>query len=167
MQIKTSNPHLPYQTPNDETGEMTYGNSLPDNYINSIKYVDRHIGKFIHFLKNRKRKNNTIIIITGDHSNYIDQSKISPLPDNDTVWTSSLIYGPPNIVGKPGKINLPASHVDLNPTILAMAGDKRPTASLGRNLLENSNDTSPFAITICISVITKGNWRTNYQGTLS
>jgi len=148
MQIKTSNPHLPYQTPNDETGEMQSGNSLPVNYINSMEYVDRHIGNFIAFLKNRERINNSIIVITGDHSNYLNQSKISPLPYNDTVWTSALIYGPQNKVGKPRRIESPASHVDLNPTLLALVGDKRPTASLGRNLLEKSDNVEPFAFAI-------------------
>jgi Arylsulfatase A and related enzymes len=56
------------------------------------------------------------------------------LPENDNIWTTAIIAGPERLVGPPRRILAPASHVDMLPHVLALVGDRRPSAALGSDL---------------------------------
>lgn len=144
----TPQPHMPYEWPVDETERLDFGESLVDNYQHSLNYVDTHLGRLFRYLEERDRAKNTVIIVTGDHANFVDQKKTVSIPVNDTQWTSAIIAGDQRLIGKPRVEAVPASHVDLNPTILRLVGDGRPTASLGRDLLRDDVRARPYALAI-------------------
>lgn len=134
LYLKTSNPHLPYEIPDDSRNKHYSIGSPGENYPLSLEYVDKELGRLFSYLDQRQRKDNTVIIVSGDHANYLDESLATGLPINDTVWTSALFVAPARYIGVPRRETVPASQVDIMPTVLAMVGDNRPTASLGRNL---------------------------------
>jgi len=144
----TPQPHMPYEWPVDETERLDFGESLVDNYQHSLHYVDTHLGRLFRFLEKRDRHKKTVIIVTGDHANFDDQKKTVSTPVNDTQWTSALIAGDESLIGKPRVEAVPASHVDLHPTILRLVGDGRPTADLGRDLLRDDIRAGPYALAI-------------------
>jgi hypothetical protein len=109
-----------------------------------MAYVDRHLARLLDFLTRRRRGNDTVILLTGDHANFLDRAKSSGLPVNDTVWTSALVHGSTERVGPPRVDSRSASQVDLGPTIARLAGDRRPSAMLGSDLL--SPDTRAKAV---------------------
>lgn len=136
MVIKTDTPHLPYITPDDgNPPSWATELSLPANYRHNIHYVDQHLGSFVAHLRARPRIGKTILMVTGDHSNYVDQQKTTNLPVDDVVWTGLLIHAPEAMIGPPRRIMAAASEVDIVPTLLALIGDRRASAALGRNLL--------------------------------
>lgn len=136
LYLKTSNPHLPYEIPDDNKGKHFSVGTPRDNYPLSMAYVDNELGRLFKHLDQRQRKNNTVLIILGDHANYLDESLATGLPVNDSVWTSALFAAPERYIGKPRRETIAASQVDIMPTLLAMIGDDRPTASLGHNLFK-------------------------------
>jgi hypothetical protein len=99
-----------------------------------LTYTDREIGRLLSFLESRERRDQTILIVLGDHGFYMDLRRTSGLPENDNIWTTAIIAGPERLVGPPRRILAPASHVDMLPTVLALVGDRRPSAALGSDL---------------------------------
>ncbi len=148
LQIKTTNPHLPYETPDDGVNESHWGDSLEENYASSMAYVDKQIGGFLDFLASRDRALNTVVVVTGDHANYLDQKKTTALPLNETVWTGAVLHGPERLVGPARRELETASHIDVEPTILALVGDRRPSGAIGRNLLGAPRVRPPSSVAI-------------------
>lgn len=101
---------------------------------------DAAFGELLQALDRRPRRDNTVIVVTGDHASAtgepIDPS-LRGLPTDETVWTSAMIAGPAHLIGPtPRREVFPASQVDVMPTILALVGDDNPTAAMGQDLLD-------------------------------
>lgn len=143
----TREPHLPYMT-KDEGGSWTAGGNLAENYARSIHQVDTELSRAFAFLKSRMRWKNTVVIILGDHANYLDQSVSSGLPVDDTVFTGAIISGGDPAIGPPRATREPASQADISSTVLALGGDWRPSMALGRNLLSDAPARPPRALAI-------------------
>ncbi|MFP6640987.1 MAG: sulfatase-like hydrolase/transferase, partial [Myxococcota bacterium] len=135
LQIKTENPHLPYGTPRDDGSRHLEGDSLLDHYRATMSYVDEQIASLLNWMETRPRGDNMVIVVTGDHANYLDQKDTTALPLNHTAWVGAWIHGPDRWIGPSRRIDDNLSHVDLLPTVLALVGDHRPSASIGRNML--------------------------------
>jgi len=134
--ISTYSTHYPFRLP-DDAGErpLPTSDALEPRYRQVLTYTDREIGRLLSFLESRERRDRTILIVLGDHGFYMDLRRTSGLPENDTIWTTAVIAGPERLVGPPRRILAPASHVDMLPTVLALVGDRRPSAALGSDLL--------------------------------
>ncbi len=143
----TKEPHLPYMT-KDAHGNWTAGSDLSDNYARSFHQVDGELSRAFAFLKTRPRWQNTVVIIVGDHANYLDQSQSSGLPVDDTVFTGAIISGGGPIIGPARVDREPASQADIASTVLALAGDWRPAMALGRDLLSDDPSRPPRALAI-------------------
>lgn len=108
-----------------------------ENYDSTLRLLDRQIGRLRRVLATRPRARDTVLVICGDHSVHLS-GNASPdvfgFPFHGVVWTSALIYADARLVGPPRVENFPASEVDVMPTILALAGDRRPTAAMGADL---------------------------------
>jgi hypothetical protein len=133
--ISTYSTHYPFRLP-DDAGErpLPTSEALEPRYRQVLTYTDREIGRLLSFLDSRERRDRTILIVLGDHGFYLDLRRTSGLPENDTIWTTAIIAGPERLVGPPRRILAPASHVDMLPTVLALVGDRRPSAALGSDL---------------------------------
>lgn len=143
--IQTRSPHMPYGTPNDSTGDFEFGRDVVDNYIKSMSYVDHYLGKFVDGLKTRERWENTLLIIVGDHANYLNFDLTSNKSINDTQWTSGMIVGPERLIGKPRTVYKHVSHVDIGPTLLTIINDIDPSPFVGRDIF-SPNSSSALAI---------------------
>jgi arylsulfatase A-like enzyme len=147
--ISTYSTHYPFAVP-DDAGETPRPTSegLRDRYRQVLRYTDQQIGTLLAFLAARPNRDRTVTIVVGDHGFYSDLRRTSGLPENDNVWTAAIISGPRWLVGNPRRIITPASHVDMLPTILDLAGDERPTAAVGRSLLgpPRSGGSMAFAV---------------------
>jgi hypothetical protein len=132
---KTAHPHMPYEVPDDALGiDRSFG-APRDNYAHSLAYVDAAIGELVAALRARPRWRDTLIIVLGDHSNWLVSTRTTALPSDEMVWTGALIAGCEERIGPPRRVLAPASQVDLLPTLMRSIGDVRPTAALGRDLL--------------------------------
>jgi len=133
--ISTYSTHYPFRLP-DDAGQRPLPTSEPlePRYRQVLAYTDREIGRLLAFLETRERRDRTILIVLGDHGFYMDLRRTSGLPENDNISTTAIIVGPEYLVGPPRRILAPASHVDMLPTVLALVGDRRPSAALGSDL---------------------------------
>jgi hypothetical protein len=133
--ISTYSTHYPFRLP-DDAGERSLPTSeaLEPRYRQVLTYADREIGRLLSFLDSRERRDRTILIVLGDHGFYMDLRRTSGLPENDNIWTTAIIAGPERLVGPPRQVLASASHVDMLPTVLALVGDRRPSAALGSDL---------------------------------
>lgn len=145
---KTAHPHMPYDVPNDALGRDVDLGSPARNYAAGLRYVDAALGELVAFLKGRSRWRDTVLVVVGDHANVLVRSDVTPLPSDDMVWTGALIVGPQQLVGEPRRSPRHASQVDVMPTLLAMVGDTRPTATLGRDLLSDRETRRDQALAI-------------------
>lgn len=113
--------------------------TMPDDhlrYLTVLKYTDAQLERVFDALRRRGRADSTVIIVTGDHS--ITLGELEPavfMPYDMHSWTGAIVAGPQRLIGPARRDTLPASHVDLGRTILDLAGDTRPTASIGNDLL--------------------------------
>ncbi|MBI5330548.1 MAG: sulfatase-like hydrolase/transferase [Betaproteobacteria bacterium] len=144
----TKDPHLPYRYPDADGKTLTFGPVLEENYLKSLHYVDAQLGRLFAYLEQRPRARNTVIVITGDHANFLDQQQTRAFPVNDTVWSGAVIAGPERLIGPPRVEHSVASQVDLLPTLSALAGDRRPSAALGRDLLHDDGRPRDRALAI-------------------
>ena len=145
--VSTYSTHYPFTLP-DDAGEapLSAAEPLRARYRQTLGYTDRQLGRLMARLRERPRR--TVTIVLGDHAFYVDLKRISGVPENDNVWTPAIVNGPEDLVGAPRRVVTPASHVDMQPSLLAMVGDARPTASLGRDLFGGSRSREPFALAV-------------------
>lgn len=133
--VSTYSTHYPFTLPPDAgaNGEAAAAGDLETAYRRTLRYTDREVGRLLDFLDTRQRR--TVTIVVGDHGFYTDLRRTSGLPENDNVWTAALVSGPEDLVGPPRRLAMPASHVDMLPTVMRLVGDERPSAALGADLL--------------------------------
>lgn len=110
-------------------------------YMNSLNASDRYMGKFIEDLKHNKIFDDTLIIITGDHSfpagehgiydnfvSYYQEFFKTPLL---IIWKNKLS---PQIIEKKTY-----SHVDILPTIVDLIGKNGRIETMGRSIFSDED----------------------------
>jgi hypothetical protein len=146
--VSTYSTHYPFTLPADAgaNDEAAAAGDLETPYRRTLTYTDREVGRLLDFLDTRQRR--TVTIVVGDHGFYTNLRRTSGLPENDNVWTAGIIAGPADLVGPPRRLAMPASHVDMLPTVMRLVGDERPSAALGADLLgaPRNGARSAFAI---------------------
>lgn len=114
------------------------GTDREENYLAMLRLLDRQIGRLREFLATRARRDHTVLIVCGDHGIALGESTaydIRGYPLDGVMWTGALLHGPAALVGRPRHETFPASQVDIMPTVLALAGDRRPSSAMGVSLL--------------------------------
>jgi arylsulfatase A-like enzyme len=122
-----------------------------DNYDKMLRLLDQQIARLRAFLATRARRDNTVLVLCGDHSVAVaDRATydIRGFPVDGVVWTSALLNGPASLVGPPRTEAFPCSQADIMPTLLALVGDNRPTAALGADLLAPLPATERIAVAV-------------------
>src|SRR5690606_1304111 len=90
------------------------------NYYGMISLIDAEIGRIIEFLEKNNMRENTLIIFTSDHGDYMgDHGMLTKSPAMyDCLVRVPLIFSWPGNI-KQGQItNELVSSVDLMPTLL-------------------------------------------------
>ncbi len=128
--VFTLSSHHPYKVP--AAYNYLEEGSIPIH--KSIRYADIAFNEFLKTCKTKPWFENTIFIITADHSS-INQS------DQFRTYTGKykiplLVYSPKYFT--PQKVEKPVQHLDLYPTVAHMAGYQDTLFALGVSLLDTA-----------------------------
>ena len=137
--IFTVSSHTPYIIPKKYEGKFPKGDI---DMHQCIGYTDFALKKFFDKVSKEPWYQNSVFVITGDHSNQIHYSEYSKIVNR--FGLPLLIFDP---LGKySGVDNSLAQQIDIYPTLMTIAGYKKPFRSWGNSLV---GDTirSPFVIT--------------------
>ena len=146
----TLSSHTPFILPEDlRTLSIPASSGLNDtqkHYLESIQYTDRVLGDFIDQLKKTNLYDHSVIVIFGDHGSYTGISKALGVETNavdemNNAQVPLLILAPET--GLKGEQTIPASHIDVYPTIANLLGLEIPRSVLGQDLL---NTTTPVVV---------------------
>ncbi|RKY12407.1 MAG: hypothetical protein DRP65_01360 [Planctomycetota bacterium] len=110
-------------------------------YYATITHIDFHVGRMIDSLKKRGMYDDTIIIFTSDHGEHMGFHHMLLKGGHayDSIARVPLIIKYPNSNRAGTSTDRLVSNVDIAPTILKLAGLKKPKAMQGLNLLGNKN----------------------------
>ena len=147
VHLKTRNPHYPYQT-TDEEDDKFYeaGTTIKENYYSSLAVMNKNLNRLYDFMERNELFENTLVIITGDHSNILSRLHFSALPFNETVWTGAIIAGDSSLIGPPRVDNRHASQVDLPATILKLTQGNKEWVGFGNDLFQESGSKYTVAV---------------------
>ncbi len=108
-------------------------------YYTEIEHMDTHIGGFLDGLRDRGLYDDSVIIFTADHGEEFF--------DHEGWWHGQTLYD--EVIQVPLMLKLPggamaghvnanfARHIDLGPTMMALAGLSKPADMPGMALVEN------------------------------
>ncbi len=122
-----SSSHTPFLSPGDRWARFPTDTEL-GRFHNAVHYVDWSVGRFLSLAKQAGYYDNTIWVITSDQGSRMIDAVMSP----ERFWIPALIFGP----GVPsGQVDDQiASHLDILPTIIDVAGWPVSHASFGQSL---------------------------------
>ena len=114
-------------------------------YNGETKYMDHEIGRLVNFLKEEEKYDDTLIIITNDHGENVEEHK--PFFGHSTLFDevirSPLIFKLPDrrFLGcVKGRSKSLSSSIDIAPTILDYMGINIPESFSGNTLLPIMKD---------------------------
>lgn len=151
--IMTLTSHTPFEIPPEKQLlqlPAEFEGSYAGNYLQSVRYTDEQIGKFIEFLKAEGLYEESLIVITGDHSGLHG----TPMKVSDTKLMSELLghtytmkdrFLLPFIVAGPGlfqneEISTLGGQVDIMPTLTNLLGIVPDGPIAGHNILQYENN---------------------------
>lgn len=106
------------------------------NYYGMITMIDDEIGRIIKFLEDNNMRDNTLIIFTSDHGDYMgDHGLYTKSPAlYDCLVRVPLIFNWPKVIEKQQIIDEPISVTDIMPTILDLVNVPIPKQVQGVSL---------------------------------
>lgn len=132
--------HVPFNSP-EKALDIYDGNEIERKILNTMHYDDNVLEEFFNSIKNESWFDNTVFIFTGDHGMDLGERGVNPSHTNirhETNWVPLIIYSAHPLM-KSGKITEQASHVDIAPTILEMAGICADNDFSGHSLFSSYN----------------------------
>jgi arylsulfatase A-like enzyme len=147
--ILTTTTHHPWIIPNSHTPPPL--EHIKDdryrNYLKTLHYADRQVGRFIKQLEEKKLTKNLILFVMGDHGVGFDGVDPSTTHlgygRDDFFHVPLMIYAEGKIV-HPLTIDTDASHCDLLPTLMDLLGLRGYQHSIGRSLLRKEESPKIF-----------------------
>ncbi len=130
--------HHPFVVPERYKGKFKKG-PMPINQC--ISYSDFALRKFFQTASKMPWFNNTLFVITGDHTS---QSSYLEYKTNIGAFRVPVVFYKPDGSLK-GVVNDLAQQIDIMPTILGYLNYDKPYFAFGRNLLNKEEE--PFVIT--------------------
>jgi arylsulfatase A-like enzyme len=139
MWIHFLDPHEPYLAHE----EFPFGELPIDLYDSEVAFTDQQIGRLLGQLEERGRLDRTIVVLTSDHGEEFQ--------DHGGIGHAKTLYEElirvPLIVHVPGftptRVPQAVSHLDVAPTVLALAGVPVPEAFTGRVLPATATGFEP------------------------
>ena len=133
--VFTASSHHPFVIPEK------YKQQFPEGKLEiqkCIRYTDMAIGKFFETVSKQPWFENTIFVLTSDHTNMSDHDYYQT--DLGGFCSPIIIYEPSHPKGQ--VIDKIAQHIDILPTVLGMLGYQKPYFGFGIDLLNTpSEDT--------------------------
>ncbi|MEI7472123.1 MAG: sulfatase [Chitinophagaceae bacterium] len=107
---------------------------LIQGYYAAVSYMDAQVGILLNTLDSLGQLNNTIIVLWGDHGWHLGDHDLWEKHTNfEQATRAPLIFAAPKM--KAGVSNSLSEHVDIFPTICALAGVPVPTQLEGKSLV--------------------------------
>ena len=109
-------------------------------YMGLIKQIDDHIGRLLQFLEDKHLMDNTVVVFTSDHGDYLGDHWLGEkeLFHEESVRIPLIVYDPDRVSNNTrGKVDdRLVEAIDLVPTFIDIAGGKVPDHILeGSSLL--------------------------------
>ena len=133
--VFTASSHHPYAIPEQ------YKNQYPEEGIvihKCIRYTDMAIGKFFEKASHEPWFNNTIFVLTSDHTNLSDHEYYQT--DIGGFCSPIIIYEPGNSERQPEMQDKIAQQIDILPTILGMLHYQKPFFGFGIDVLNTPKE---------------------------
>ena len=145
--LSTTN-HPPYQIPEDYKAapvtitpqvakRMLKDEAITKHLFITFQYANDALGRFISKIRNSKLRDNTIIAITGDHNTWA----LFNYKQDELHWRYAvpfMLYLPPKLKQKVYiEEQRFGSHLDILPTLHALAIPQAKISSVGNNLLSH------------------------------
>lgn len=137
----TLSSHDPFQIPAKYKTSFKGGPLAIDK---CVQYTDNSLREFFNYAKTQPWYNNTIFVITADHTSqtyYPEYSK-----EINRFAVPILLYSANPVYGLKGVRTDLASQMDIYPTLVDLIGYNKPFRSWGRSLITNSPDETPRVI---------------------
>jgi arylsulfatase A-like enzyme len=124
-------PHWPYEAP------APYNDGSGDAYNSEIAYTDEHVGKLIAKLEELGLKDDTLIVLTGDHGESLGAHGEPTHGDYlfDTTIRVPLIFQHEGRVPKGLRIGTMVKTIDIMPTIIDFLGLPKGPHTQGDSLV--------------------------------
>ncbi|MBQ9439728.1 MAG: LTA synthase family protein [Paludibacteraceae bacterium] len=135
----TATSHHPFRVPEQYADSFAEG-TLPIH--KTIRYVDHALRKFFQTARQQPWYDNTVFIITSDHTNMSDHDEYKS--DIGGFCSPIIIYDPSGDIA-PRRSNAIAQHIDMMPTMLNLVGYDKPYLTFGCDLL-NTPDEDTYAV---------------------
>ena len=147
--------HAPYMPA--EPFRSIYAKNL---YDGEIAYVDMNIGKLLAKLENLGVRDNTLIVVAGDHGEGLGEhgEKTHSLLAYDSTLHTPLIFHSPKLMPNGHVIHKQVSNVDIVPTILDLLGVDSDLAFDGVSLAKDSQTWPKGIYFETISTLTMHGW---------
>ena len=115
-------------------GFSVFGSAPRDLYDGEVAFTDFHIGRVLDALEASPLAGRTVVVLTGDHGEAFGEH--GEFFHGREVWDEivrvPLVIRVPGV--KPRRITRRVSHVDLEPTILELAGVAADAGARGESL---------------------------------
>lgn len=140
--VLTASSHPPYHLP--EKYKKSYSD-VKQPFNRSLRYADNALRKFFETASKFEWFENTLFVITGDHTSKSNQKEYQ---------TSLGVYSVPLFIYDPSGQLKPtvrpgvAQHIDIMPTLLGLMGYEKPYIAFGQDLF---------------NTIKEENWTVNYS----
>ena len=134
--IFTLSSHNPYKVPDKYKGKFPKG---PYEITESVGYADYALKQFFNTISKQKWFDNTLFVITPDHTSISDNEFFSNLVGQYSI--PMLLY---HKGIKPEKIEHTVQQIDIMPTILDYLNYDKPFYAFGKSMLKESKQPSLF-----------------------
>lgn len=137
--IFTLSSHHPFKLPKEYEGVFPQGET---DLQRVTPYTDMSLRKFFSEARTAPWFENTIFVITPDHSTLTGHAPKYKTP----IWSTSIpiIFYAPGFI-KPGRYDAPVQQLDIMPTLLGLLDYDKPYFAFGRDLNRDA-DLPPFVI---------------------
>ena len=128
--VFTASSHHPYHIPEK------YKDAYPEEGIiihKCIRYTDMTIGRFFEYASRQPWYQNTIFVLTSDHTNLTDHAYYET--DLGGFCSPIIIFEPGNTERQPEIQDKIAQQIDIMPTVMGILGYQKPYFAFGIDLL--------------------------------
>lgn len=132
--VFTASSHHPFKIPEQYKGKFKKGHI---DMHEPIQYTDYALKKYFETAKQQPWFNNTIFVITGDHTNQTYYKEYEKAMNRFAL--PLIFYSPNPAYHLKGVISEPAQQIDIYPTLAQLIGYQNPIRSWGRSLVSHQN----------------------------
>ena len=137
--VFTASSHHPFKIPDEYKDIFTEGD---DVFFKCVQYTDHALARFFEYAKQQEWYNNTLFVITADHTNH----SIEPKYKTTGGWfeVPVIFFSPTGDAPfAPGIDSTTiAQQIDIMPTVLEYIGYSKPFVAFGKSLISTTPENS-------------------------